>query len=211
MSRFSIPQQYRHMLEEVEPHDLRTEAEILQSLTEYAPVTSEKNIWAYWHLGLSKMPAWCRRNVVDWVRICSPAWTIRIMDNDPQSPNYALKYLPTDLLAQAFVDGTMDGPSVGQHGADIVRGAALITHGGVWMDCGSILVRHMDRVCWDRIVDEADPIKAAIAVQPSNGIMNYFVACRKGDPFIRRWYVLPTITRNTTPRQGGTSVGGHRS
>jgi hypothetical protein len=187
MPRFEIPLRYRDRLEVVEPLDLRSDDEILQTLTRHAPITSEKNIWAFWHSGVLDMPPWCRRNVFDWVRICSPGWTIRVLDNVPESYNYALNYLDRQSLAQAFVEGTMDGPYLGQHSADLVRGAALSQHGGVWMDVGSILTRHLDRVCWDRIQDPDDPYEAAVAVQPSQGIMNYFVACRKGDPFIRRW------------------------
>jgi hypothetical protein len=187
MSPFQIPPQYRDLLDVVEPLDHRSDQEILQSLAQHAPVTSEKNIWAFWHSGVSDMPAWCQRNVVDWVRICSPSWTVRVLDNVAESPNYALNYLGRELLVQAFVQRTMDGPYVGQHSADLVRGAALCQHGGVWMDVGSILTRHLDRVCWDRIQDPDNPYQAAVAVQPSQGIMNYFVACRKEDPFIWRW------------------------
>lgn len=186
-NKFEIPPKYRDRLEVIEPHDHRSDDEILQSLTQHAPITSEKNVWAFWHTGLSDMPAWCRRNVVDWVRICSPSWTVHVLDNVPTSPNYALHHVDRDMLVQAFIERTLDGPYVGQHSADLVRGAVLSQHGGVWMDVGSILTRHLDRVCWDRIQDPNDPYQAAIAVQPSQGIMNYFVACRKEDPFIRRW------------------------
>ncbi|KAI9147337.1 putative glycosyl transferase FCK3 [Paramyrothecium foliicola] len=190
MSRFEIPLEYQDRLEVVEPHDQRSNDEILQSLGEYTPVTSEKNVWAFWHSGVSNMPAWCQRNVIDWVRICSPDWTIRVLDNVPESPNYALKYLDQNLLVQTFVERTMDGKFVGQHGADLVRGATLVQYGGVWMDVGSILTRHLDRVCWDRLQDPSDPYQVAVTVRPNHGIINYFVACRKGDPFIRYWHEL---------------------
>ncbi|KAH8671736.1 hypothetical protein BX600DRAFT_487139 [Xylariales sp. PMI_506] len=188
MTRFEIPPQYQDLLELIEPLDTRPEGDILKSLAQYAPVTSEKNIWAFWHSGVLEMPAWCQRNVLDWVKICGPSWTIRVVDNMPESPNYALNYVDEDLVCEAFTKGTMDGPYVGQHSADLVRGATLTQHGGVWMDVGTILIRHMDRICWDRIQDQDDPYKVAVAIQPNQGILNYFVACRKGDPFIRRWH-----------------------
>lgn len=190
MSPFSIPPQYQDLLEEIkEPsiHASTSDDEIFPQLLQHIPVTSDKCVWAFWDSGVATMPAWCRRNVIDWVRMCGDSWTVRVLDNVPDSPNYALRFLERDSLAAAFVDRTMDGPFVGQHAADLVRGAALTQYGGVWMDVGSILVRHLDRVCWDVIQDPATPIKAAVAVQPSHGIMNYFVACKKGDPFIRRW------------------------
>ncbi|KXJ87028.1 hypothetical protein Micbo1qcDRAFT_218233 [Microdochium bolleyi] len=191
MANFEIPPQYQHLLEKVETlsvHAYQDDEEILKQLKQYVPVTTTKCVWAFWHSGLASMPPWCKRNVADWVHICGDSWTIRVLDNVPGSPNYALRYLEHGSLAEAFVKGTMDGPYVGQHAADLVRGAALTQYGGVWMDVGSILVRHLDRVCWDVIEDPSTPTRAAVAVQPSHGIMNYFVACHKGDPFIRRWH-----------------------
>ncbi|KAH7018571.1 uncharacterized protein B0I36DRAFT_277212 [Microdochium trichocladiopsis] len=191
MAHFDIPPQYQDLLEEVaelSSHALKSDEEVLQQLLQHAPVTSEKCVWAFWDSGIATMPAWCKRNVIDWVRICGDSWTVRVLDNVPESPNYALKFLERRDLADAFVNRTMDGPYVGQHAADLVRGPVLTRYGGVWMDVGSILVRHLDRVCWDVIQDPATPIEAAVAVEPSHGILNYFVACKKGDPFIRRWH-----------------------
>lgn len=36
----------------------------------------------------------------------------------------------------------MDGPYIGQHGADPTRTAGLHEHGRAWMDVGDILIRH---------------------------------------------------------------------
>lgn len=187
MARFQIPPQYQQLLELTDPLDARHGEEILKSLTQYSPVTSEKNVWAFWHSGVRNMPPWCQRNVVDWIKICGPRWTVRVVDSVPESANYALNYVDETLMCEAFVNQTMDGPHVGPHSADLVRGAALSQHGGVWMDVGTILTRHLDRICWDRIQDPNDPYNVAVAVQPNQGILNYFIACRKGDPFIQRW------------------------
>jgi hypothetical protein len=130
MATFEIPESYADKLEVIEVHDTRTDEEILASLNQYVPVTSEKNIWALWYDGLATMPAWCKRNAVDWVRICGPEWTVRILDNVPESPNYALRYLSPENLPDCFVNRTMDGPYVGQHAADFVRTATILEHGG---------------------------------------------------------------------------------
>lgn len=128
--------------------------------------------------------------MVDWVRICGSEWTVRVLDNMPESPNYALKYLPADMFPQAFVDRTMHGHWVGQHSADFIRGAALYTHGGICMDVGSILVRHLDRVCWDQLTDPESPYQIALPLIYDQVWANHFIAARKGDPFIKRWHDL---------------------
>jgi hypothetical protein len=130
MAAFEIPESYADKLEAIEVHDKRTDEEILASLNQHVPVTSEKNIWSLWYDGVLNMPAWCQRNAVDWVRICGPEWTIRVLDNVPESPNYALRYLSPENLPACFVNRTMDGPYVGQHAADFVRTASILEHGG---------------------------------------------------------------------------------
>ncbi|KAK4099534.1 capsule polysaccharide biosynthesis protein [Parathielavia hyrcaniae] len=186
MAAFPIPQSYADKLEEIEVHDRRTDEDILASLNQFVLVTSEKNIWSFWHDGVLNMPTWCQRNAVDWVRICGPEWTIRVLDNVPDSPGYALRYLSAQNLPDCFVHRTMDGPYVGQHSADFVRTASILEHGGAWMDTGSIMVMHMDRICWDRISDPDSPYEVATVLRGDQWIFNYFMAARKNNPFIRR-------------------------
>src|SRR5688572_6433794 len=133
MANIAIPEKYADQLGTAELSDSRSDAEILASLNQHVPVTSEKNIWAFWHDGLMNMPAWCQRNAIDWVRICGASgWTIRVLDNVPGSSNYALRYVSEANVPECFVARTMDGPYVGQHSADFVRGATIYEHGGVW-------------------------------------------------------------------------------
>lgn len=189
MNHYTIPPAYQADLEVIPATaDSRTDAEILESLNNHRPVISEKNIWAFWHSGLSNMPAWCQRNVTDWVRICAGAgWIVRVLDSVPTSPSYALKYIEEDLLPEAFVKGIMDGPYSGPHSADLLRGACLLQHGGVFMDVGNILIRHMDRICWNEIEDPNTPFNVAVPIMYGDTMANHFVASRKGDPFIKRW------------------------
>jgi Capsular polysaccharide synthesis protein len=184
---FSIPEEYRDKLQPIEVTDHRSDAEIFASFLEHRPVTSEKNVWAYWHSGISSMPKWCQKNAIDWVRILGPKWTVRVLDNVSGSPNNTLRYVPENLLPPAFVDQTMDGPYIGQHGADLTRSACLYEYGGAWMDAGSILIRHIDRICWDELENSDSPYRVAIPI--IYGIMgaNHFVAARKRDPFIYLW------------------------
>lgn len=184
---FDIPEEFQAELELVDVTDNRTNEEILDSLTQHAPVVSEKNVWAYWHAGVKAMPEWCQHNVVDWVRILGPEWTVRVLDTVPDSPNHALKFISPDLLPATFVNGTMGGPYKGPHSADFLRGALLYTYGGVNMDVGCILSRHLDRICWNELEDPNSPYEVAVPIMYGQTIANHFVAARKENPFIQRW------------------------
>lgn len=184
---FSIPQEFQAELELAELTEERSDAQLRKSLTQYQPVTSEKNIWAFWHAGFDAMPTWCQRNVLAWMRICGPSWTIRVMDSVPDSPNHALRYLSGEELPETFVKGTMDGPYTGPHSADMLRGACLFKYGGVFMDVGIILIRSIDRICWAQLEDPKSPYQVAIPWMYGDTTANHFVAARKGDPFIKRW------------------------
>jgi len=182
-----IPDEFKDQLGYVEKPDTRSDEEILSTLTKYVPVTSEKNIWAFWHSGVKTMPAWCQRNVIDWIRINGPSWTVRVLDNEPDSPNYILKYLPAETLPKSFVERTMDGPYVGPHSADFLRGATLIAYGGVFMDVGNVLFRSLDRICWDELEDPNSPFNVAVPWMYGTTIAQHLIAARKGDRFIQKW------------------------
>ncbi|KAH8766225.1 hypothetical protein BGZ57DRAFT_827523 [Hyaloscypha finlandica] len=188
-TQFPIPTEFQGQLRFVEPTENRSDDEILSSLTNRVPVSSEKNIWAYWHAGLHAMPPWCQRNIVGWVKI-NPGWTIRVLDTVPDSPNHALKFVPPEMLPETFVKGTMDGPYKGPHSADFLRGALLYLHGGAFMDVGITLFRPMDRICWAPLEDPKSPFQVSVPNMYGTVMANHFVASRKGDPFIKRWHDL---------------------
>jgi len=183
----SIPQEFQSQLRYVEPKDKRTDAEILASFKQYAPIESEKNIWTYWHAGVDAMAGWTQRNVVNWVRLHGNDWTVRILDTVPGSPNHALKWLSADELPECFVKGTMVGPYTGPHSADFLRGAALAAYGGVWMDVGCLVFRNLDEVCWNQLADDDSPYTVSTPIMYSQWMANHFVASRKGDLFIKKW------------------------
>ncbi|KAK9368249.1 hypothetical protein V1509DRAFT_639752 [Lipomyces kononenkoae] len=203
-SQFTIPAEFQDKLRYVEPLDKRSDAEILESLKAGGqPVRSEKNIWAYWHAGVENMPAWCLRNVLDWVRLCGPSWTVFVLDSVPGSPNHALKYLPADKLPESFVQGTMEGPYVGPHSADFLRGACLTLYGGVFLDVGIILFRSIDAICWHKLEDPESPYQVSVPWMYGTVMANHFVASRKGDPFIQRWHDLFIyLWQNRTEHKG---------
>jgi hypothetical protein len=188
--KFQIPPKYASQLRYVEPKDTRSDAEILEALTKHVPITSEKNIWAYWHSGILSMPAWCQRNVINWVRLHDSSWTVRVLDTVPNSPNHALTWIDASTLPETFVKGTMTGPYVGPHSADFLRGAALHAYGGAWMDVSILLFLSLDRVCWDTLASPTSPYTICAPWMLEQHVANHFVASRKGDPFIKRWHDL---------------------
>ncbi|KAI1743879.1 capsular polysaccharide synthesis protein-domain-containing protein [Xylaria scruposa] len=181
-----VPPEYQDKLEPITNDDKRTDDEILRLISDFQPVTSEKNIWTFWDSGIEGMPAWCRRNVISWVRICGPEWTIRVLDSLPESPNYAGKYVPTGL-PDSFYGKTLDGTHAGPHSADFLRGACLYDYGGAWVDSSTFLMRTMDDICWNQLEDPASPYRVATPVIQNN-LLNCFLAARKHDPFIKRWH-----------------------
>lgn len=185
----AIPPQHASQLRLVAPLDTRSDDEIWSSLSHHQPVPphSERNIWAFWDRGLATIPTWCRRNIIGWIRLNGPSWTVRILDSVPISPNHALCYLDRSLLADAFVNDTMEGCWVGPHSADLLRGAALWSYGGVWVDVGVLMVRKLEDVFWKQLQREEGPFRVSIPWVYGQMTFNFIVAARKGDPFIERW------------------------
>lgn len=184
-----IPAEFASKLRFAPNKDQRTDAEIIAALNEYVPVTSEKNIWTYWHAGTDAMPSWNQRTICDWVRM-HPEWTVRVLNTVPNHPNHALNWIDSDQLPETFVKGTMVGPYIGPHSADFLRGAALYRYGGAWMDVSCILFRTLDRICWNKLADSDSPYTISGAIQFDAVLANAFVAARKGDPFIKAWHIL---------------------
>ncbi|KAF2794770.1 hypothetical protein K505DRAFT_241388 [Melanomma pulvis-pyrius CBS 109.77] len=189
-SRLTVPSEFQSHVRYVESKDKRTDAEIIESLSKNTPITSEKNVWTYWHSGVKSMPSWCQRNIINWVRLLGPDWTVRVLDTALNSANHALSWISPEELPESFVKGTMTGPYVGPHSADFLRGAALYAYGGVWMDVGNLLFRHLDKICWDQLADDSSPFTVSTPWMFGHHMANHFIAARKGDMFIRKWHDL---------------------
>ena len=185
--RFPIPAEFRSELQYVESLDTRTDQEILDALSKHVSVTSEKNLWTFWHSGVQAMAGWCQRNVVNWLRLCGPSWSIHVLHSVPGSPNNALRWVPADLRPETFVKGTMEGPYTGPHSADLLRGACLFLYGGVWMDVGVILIRRLEKICWNQLEDPVSPFEVSVPWMYGTVMTNHFIASRKGNEFIKRW------------------------
>ncbi|KAK3346405.1 putative capsule polysaccharide biosynthesis protein [Lasiosphaeria hispida] len=174
--------------------DTRPDDEIAQQLRQYCPPTeSEKNVWAYWHSGFDGMPPWVQRNVVNWVRRLGPSWTVRIVDSVGSSPMNALRFVDAQFFPLAFRSATMKGRWRGAHSGDLVRLPLLQLYGGVWMDAGMILIRHLDDI-WNTLKDPLTPFELAGMALRLRGpgdddtMMNSFFAAPRGNEYITRWH-----------------------
>ncbi|CAM1507708.1 Fc.00g045560.m01.CDS01 [Cosmosporella sp. VM-42] len=172
--------------------DLRSDEDIISTLIHFQPVTSEQNLWTFWDTGFWGMRPYVRRNIIGWVRRLGPDWTVRVLDHVDGSPLNVSAFLDPAELHDAFNNRTMTGPYVGAHSGDVVRLPLLYHYGGVWMDAGTMLFRHMDSICWRVLEDSTNPYEIsgfAPGTEPGNDvIMNGFIAAKKGNGFIRRWH-----------------------
>ncbi|RYC64379.1 hypothetical protein CHU98_g1848 [Xylaria longipes] len=178
----------------IDPHklDLRSDEEIAAWLQKPHPITSDKNVWAFWHEGYAQMSPWVQRNVINWVRRLGPEWTVHLLDKVPDSPTNVACYIESSYFADAFNDNIMDGPDVGPHSGDLVRLPLIWKYGGVWIDVGTFLFRNIDDICWKQIEDPASPYEVAgfvIEMRPGvDCMLNGFIAAKRGNPFIKRWH-----------------------
>ncbi|KAL7905150.1 hypothetical protein GGI35DRAFT_472012 [Trichoderma velutinum] len=186
--KLHLPNGIRHISPEKIDH--RTDEEIAASLQKRHPVTSDKNIWGFWHTGFAQMRPWAQRNVINWVRRLGPDWTVHIVDRVDGSETNVFHYAEESFFPKTFIDGTMDGHKA--HMGDLVRLPLLWKYGGVWMDVGLILLRHVDDICWKRIEDPESPYElSALALMHLPDIytpLNGFLATKRNNPFIKRWH-----------------------
>lgn len=173
--------------------DLRSDVEIAAELKSFREVTSsDKNVWAFWNTGFDAMAPWTQRNVINWVRRLGPSWTVRVLDKVPGSPVHISNFIPAEQLPEAFNAGTMTGPNVGPHSGDMVRLPLLYLYGGVWLDVGMMLFRHLDDICWNAIEDSSNCYEMAgmsIEINPgATNMLNGFIATKRGNGFIKRWH-----------------------
>ncbi|EER40465.1 capsule polysaccharide biosynthesis protein [Histoplasma capsulatum H143] len=161
-SQFTIPPEFQAELRHVEPLDARTDEEIISSLDVFTPVESEKNIWAYWHSGIKSMPGWCKRNVVNWSRLCGPSWTIRVLDNIPDSPNHALKYIPRTCFRKHLSKGLWRARTPANIARTFYAALVCISMGVYIWTWGTCLFRSLDQLCWSILADDSSPRNVAV-------------------------------------------------
>lgn len=174
------------------PADCRSDSAILATVRACPPVTeSQKNVWAFWHTGFDSMPGWTKRNVVGWARRLGPTWTVRVLDHVPGSVCNVERFVPPELLPEAFNAGTMSGRYVATHKADLVRLPLLQIYGGAWIDVGAMLLRSLDDL-WTVLEDPANTYELAALSYPcrpdEDSIINPFLVAVRGSSVVARWH-----------------------
>lgn len=161
-------------------------------LQTYQPVTSEKNVWAFWHSGWMEMRPWCQRNIINWVRRLGPEWTVHVLDDVENSPNNLSRFVPPSYFPDTFNQKGIVGPP--QHVSDLLRLPLLFLHGGVWMDVGMLLLRHLDDICWRVVENQDSSYEMAGVLMPlraeTGTMLNGFIASRRGNEMIQRWHAI---------------------
>jgi hypothetical protein len=195
MANFAIPKSAiaLHAVPE-QQLDLRPESQILAELRSFRPVTSEKNVWAFWDKGIDAMYPSYRCTILNWVRKLGPSWTVRVVDLIERSPNNIYKYVGKEWFPNCFNDKTMDGPHAAQHAADLVRLPLLFQHGGVWMDVGNMLHTHLDKLFWNALTTPDSPFEVGVWIisgqirKQWGSFGNYMLAARRECTFIKNWH-----------------------
>ncbi|KAI0532186.1 hypothetical protein GGR58DRAFT_507696 [Xylaria digitata] len=195
MAKFTLPKSASGLRVVPESQlDLRPEAEIVQELRSFRPITSEKNVWCFWDKGLDRMYPSYRCTVLNWVRKLGSSWTVRIVDLIDDSPANVYNYVGKEWFPDCFVNRTMDGKHAAQHAADLVRLPLLYEHGGVWMDVGNMLHTHLDRLFWNHLTAPDSPYEMAVWIitgqirKQWGSFGNYMIAARKGCIFVKNWH-----------------------
>lgn len=109
------------------------------------------------------------------MRLLGPSWNVYVLDSVLGSPNNSLEYVSADLLPETYVKGSMDGPYKGPHASDMLRGACLCQYGGVYIDVGIVLFRHLDCICWNQLEDPGSPFQISIPWMYGITMANHFV------------------------------------
>jgi hypothetical protein len=88
----------------------------------------------------------------------------------------------THKLRPPPLPSTVDGPYVGLHSADLVRGACLVEHGGAFPDVSAVLTRPVDRICWRCLADPASPFPRRRPRAPVAGRLEPLCRGEEGGP-----------------------------
>lgn len=194
MAKFAIPQSATLLREIPESKlDLRPDSEIIAELKTFRPVTSEKNVWAFWNNDLETMYPTHLKTVINWVRKLGPTWTVRVVDLVDSSPNNIYQFLGKEAFPDCFNNKTMKGRHAAQEASDLVRTPLLYKYGGMYMDVSNILHTHLDTLFWNALTAPDSPYEMGIWLicgqirKQWGSFGNFMMAARKGCVFVKNW------------------------
>ncbi|WPG99932.1 Hypothetical protein R9X50_00275500 [Acrodontium crateriforme] len=184
-----------------------TDEDIASAVRTFQPVTSQRNLWAFWHSGFDGLPPWCKRNVIAWVRKLGPSWTVRVVGRSENLPNDVYQYAGPENFPECFRENKFQGKGAKQRTSDMIRLVLLYLHGGVYMDVSCILCRSLDDICFRQIEDPSTPWEIAMMEMQSRDqpgqIINSFIACSRRNPFIKHWHdIFCNLWTDSTIQKG---------
>ncbi|KAI0095607.1 hypothetical protein F4814DRAFT_435701 [Daldinia grandis] len=173
--------------------DTRPDDELDNDIAHPPPVSSEKNIWFFWHAGYAAMHAYAKRNVRAWHRRLSKrGWTVRVLDRAPGSPSNVAAFLDVSdprTFPRAFAEAAIGGRYAMQHVSDLVRWPLLLRYGGVYADVGLMQIGDLDRLWGETVANPESPFDV-LSYNLNGGLANYFLVSRPGNPFFERCHRL---------------------
>ena len=177
--------------------DIRPDSEIDQTLLNPPPITSEKNIWFFWHSGYTNMHPYTKRNIRAWHRrFTKKGWIVRVLDRQALSPLNVANFLDIsdpETFPRAFVDGTIGGDYAPQHTSDLVRWPLLLKYGGVYADVGLMQIGDLDRLWNDTVGNPASRFEVLSYNAGSvddRSLTNYFLCSGRNNPLFLRCHKL---------------------
>ncbi|KAI1374721.1 hypothetical protein F4677DRAFT_424548 [Hypoxylon crocopeplum] len=177
--------------------DMRSDAEVDYDLINPMPVSSEKNVWFFWHSGYVTMHDYTKRNVRAWHRRLSKlGWAIRVLDRAPGSSSNVANFLDVSDPATfpcAFIEGKIGGSYAMQHVSDLVRWPLLLRYGGVYADVGLLQIGDLDRLWRETVENPAsrfEVISYNMGGVDKRSLTNYFLASRRGNAMFERCHRL---------------------
>ncbi|CAD6456047.1 e25fbc2a-ca4e-4785-b007-a29f118562d4-CDS [Sclerotinia trifoliorum] len=181
----------------IELLDLRPDSEIDCDLLHPSSVSSDKNIWFFWHNGFLSMHHYAQRNIRAWHRRFSKqGWTIRVLDRQRSSPFNVANFLNISCLStfpRAFADDTIGGDYGLQHTSDLVRFPLLLKYGGVYADVGMMQIGDLDRMWRETIDNNTSPFEILsynAGTVEERCLTNYFLASKRNNPMVERCHKL---------------------
>lgn len=177
--------------------DLRSDKEIDHDISHPPPVSSEKNVWFFWHSGFHNMHSYAKRNIRAWQRRFSKqGWRIRVLDCADNSSSNVANFLDVkdpQTFPRAFIDGTLAGDHAAQHTSDLVRFPLLMKYGGVYADVGVLQIGDLDRL-WNNTLGNPESSWEVLSYNVGHlgnlGLTNYFLCSTKNNAFITRCHRL---------------------
>ncbi|KAJ5106384.1 hypothetical protein N7456_003059 [Penicillium angulare] len=177
--------------------DLRPDTEIDTQILNPPPITSIKNIWFFWHSGYPTMHPYTKRTVRAWHRrFTKKGWTIRVIDQIPNSKSNVSQYLDTNsrsIFPSAFVENRLSGTHALQHTSDLVRWPLLLKYGGVYADVGLMQIGDLDELWNKTVADENSPYEVlsySTGEEDRYTLANYFMGCAPGNELFSRCHEL---------------------